>query len=126
LSIPAQTGFSLGVTSKVHWIRYSFLQMDKELTAEDIQEALKFPKKNGKAPGLDGIPYEFFRMLEFHQTKGTSQVTFDIMSFFARLYTHIETNGITRGTNFNLQGRQGSDKKLPAHYLVKYQLQIND
>jgi hypothetical protein len=85
-----------------HLSERQYREMDRELTGEDIREALKF-SKNGKAPGLDGIPYEFFRILDikFQQMKGTLQVTFDIMNFLARLYRHIEVNGITKDTNFN-------------------------
>jgi hypothetical protein len=39
--------------------------------------------------------------IKSQQTKGTLQATFDIMNFLARLYTHIEANGITKGTSFN-------------------------
>jgi hypothetical protein len=84
---------------KVHLSEDEYHQLDKDLTENDIREALKL-SKTGKSPGLDGLPYEFFRMLDikFQQNKETA---FDIMSLLAKLFTHIESYGITEGTNFN-------------------------
>ncbi len=83
----------------VHLSEDEYHQLDKDLTENDIREALKL-SKTGKSPGLDGLPYEFFRMLDikFQQNKETA---FDIMSLLAKLFTHIESYGITEGTNFN-------------------------
>jgi hypothetical protein len=38
-------------------------EMNKNLTEEDIRNALKL-SSNGKAPGIDGIQYEFFKAMD--------------------------------------------------------------
>lgn len=43
---------------KVHLSEDEYHQLDKDLTENDIREALKL-SKTGKSPGLDGLPYEF-------------------------------------------------------------------
>jgi hypothetical protein len=60
--------------------------MDKELTTEDISDTLKL-SNNGKAPGLDGIPYEFYKMLDiiFQHRKGTDHKMFDVLAFLTSL-----------------------------------------
>jgi hypothetical protein len=51
-----------------------FNEMDKAMTADDIGSAMKL-SNNGKAPGIDGIPYEFYKSLSilFRQSKGTDR-----------------------------------------------------
>lgn len=86
----------------VHLSESEFQKLDKSLTEDNIRNALKL-SKNGRAPGLDGIPYEFFRILDitYKRTKGSEQETFNVINFLTKLYTHIEDHGITKGTNFN-------------------------
>lgn len=59
-----------------------FKDMDAELAVEDIVEALKL-SNNGKSPGIDGIPYEFYKTLNIlhQQTKGSGHETFDVLGF---------------------------------------------
>jgi hypothetical protein len=45
---------------QVRLSKTEFENMDKELRYEDIGEALKL-SNNGKAPGMDGLPYEFYK-----------------------------------------------------------------
>ncbi|KAJ6631813.1 hypothetical protein B0H10DRAFT_2206230 [Mycena sp. CBHHK59/15] len=78
--------------------------MDKDLTAEDVGYALKL-SNNGKAPGVDGIPYEFYKILDiiYRQSKGTDEKMFDVLSFLTKLYDDIEKYGIIKSTHFNTQ-----------------------
>ncbi|KAJ7801466.1 hypothetical protein B0H14DRAFT_2164447, partial [Mycena olivaceomarginata] len=78
-----------------------FNEMDRLLTNEDIQSALRL-SNNGKAPGIDGIPYEFLKTLDilFEESKESVNGKFDILSFLTKLYSDIETYGIAAGTNF--------------------------
>jgi hypothetical protein len=57
----------------VHISEDEYRQLDNDLTESDIREALKL-SKTGRSPGLDGLPYEFFRMLDikFQQNKKNS------------------------------------------------------
>ncbi|KAJ7899451.1 hypothetical protein B0H14DRAFT_2556529 [Mycena olivaceomarginata] len=47
-----------------------FEKIDKDIRTDDVGEALKL-SNNGKAPGLDGIPYEFYKIrdISFEQAK---------------------------------------------------------
>ncbi|KAJ7886592.1 hypothetical protein B0H14DRAFT_2338185 [Mycena olivaceomarginata] len=67
-----------------------FNEMDKQLTCNDIEEALRL-SNNGKAPGLDGIPYEFYKTLDilFRQTRGSEDESFNILGFLTKLYADV-------------------------------------
>jgi len=56
--------------------------------------------KNGSAPGIDGLPYEFFKWLEI-EFKNNEENGLDIMELLQILFDDIETHGITPGTDFN-------------------------
>jgi hypothetical protein len=77
-------------------------KLDEKLNIEDINTALKM-SKNGSAPGLDGLPYEFYSWLQirFEDDKNAERDVFDILGLLTELYSDIETHGILRGTNFN-------------------------
>ncbi|KAJ7791613.1 hypothetical protein B0H14DRAFT_2314336, partial [Mycena olivaceomarginata] len=84
-----------------HLSETEFQEMDKELTVDDVQEALKL-SNNGRAPGVDGIPYEFYKMLEilFRQSKGSDHESFNVIGFLRKLYGDIEQYGIVESTKF--------------------------
>ncbi|KAJ7798362.1 hypothetical protein B0H14DRAFT_2303802, partial [Mycena olivaceomarginata] len=79
----------------VHLSKNEFGKIDQDIRTDDVGEALKL-SNNGKAPGFDGIPYEFYKILNisFEQAKKSNQQLFDVLSFLTRLYTDIEENGI--------------------------------
>jgi hypothetical protein len=55
----------------VHLSDNEYTEMDEELTAEDLTDTLRL-SNNGKAPGMYGIPYEFYKLLKANvRTKGT-------------------------------------------------------
>ncbi|KAJ6500264.1 hypothetical protein DFH09DRAFT_843264, partial [Mycena vulgaris] len=68
-----------------------FNEMDKGMTAEDIGYALNL-SNNGRAPGIDGIPYEFKKILDilFQQSKDTDHQLFEILGFLTKLNDDIE------------------------------------
>ncbi|KAJ7831623.1 hypothetical protein B0H14DRAFT_2365087 [Mycena olivaceomarginata] len=70
----------------VHLSENEYADMDEELTTEDLAEALRL-SNNGKAPGMDGIPYEFYKLLNiiFKQSKGSDKEAFDVLSFLKGL-----------------------------------------
>ncbi|KAJ7900681.1 hypothetical protein B0H14DRAFT_2330907 [Mycena olivaceomarginata] len=86
----------------VHLSEAEYKEMDKELYIEDLEGALKL-SHNGKAPGIDGLPYEFYKILDilFRQSKGTDNETFNIMGFLKDLYRDIEKFGIVASSKFN-------------------------
>jgi hypothetical protein len=87
---------------KVRLSEGEYKEMDKDLRAEDLEEALRL-SNNGKAPGVDGIPYEFYKMLEslFRQSKKTDHEMFDILGFLTKFYEDIEKYGIVESSCFN-------------------------
>ncbi|KAJ7847013.1 hypothetical protein B0H14DRAFT_2357352 [Mycena olivaceomarginata] len=96
-----------------------FNDIDAELAAEDIAEALRL-SNNGKYPGIDGIPYEFYKTLNIlHQeSKGTDHESFDVLGFLQLVYVDIKKYGIVASTHFNMgwmcpifkKGRQDTDQ----------------
>jgi hypothetical protein len=84
----------------VHLSDNEYTDMDEELTAEDLADTLRL-SNNGKAPGMDGIPYDFYKLLNiiFKQSKGSAKEAFDVLSFLKELYQDIEKHGIVSGTH---------------------------
>jgi hypothetical protein len=78
-------------------------EMNKNLTEEDIQNALKL-SSNGKAPGIDGIRYEFFKAMdiEYKKYKDKPGGAFNILACLADLYRDIGQFGLSDGCNFNM------------------------
>jgi hypothetical protein len=79
----------------VHLPEAEFNEMDKDLSAEDLGSAWKL-WNNGKAPGIDGIPYEFYKSLDilYRESKGSGRKMFDVLGLLTKLYEDMETNGI--------------------------------
>ncbi|KAJ6451990.1 Endonuclease/exonuclease/phosphatase, partial [Mycena vitilis] len=62
-----------------------YSEMDKDLTEEDIRNALKL-SSNGKVPGVNGIRYEFFKLMdiEYRKSKDKPGGAFNILGFLAK------------------------------------------
>ena len=72
-----------------------------DLTEEDVRSALKL-SNNDRAPGVNGIRYEFFKILDIEYKKFKDKPgAFNIMGFLADLYRDIEQFGIADGCNFS-------------------------
>uniref|UniRef100_A0A0W0F9Z8 Reverse transcriptase domain-containing protein n=1 Tax=Moniliophthora roreri TaxID=221103 RepID=A0A0W0F9Z8_MONRR len=71
------------------------------LTVEDVSEALKL-SANGKAPGLDGIPYEVWRSLEsrYHTNLKAEMPSFNIILVLTYLLNNIKLYSKLPGTSF--------------------------
>jgi hypothetical protein len=100
--------------------KMEFNEMDKNLTTDDIAQALRL-SNNGKSPGLDGIPHEFYILdIIFRQSLGTVSQKFDILGSLNRLYTDIETYGIAECSKFNAGWLcpifKKGDKSLTSNY----------
>jgi hypothetical protein len=88
---------------KVHLSERGFNAMDKDITTDELRDALKL-SNNGKAPGMDGIPYEFYKTLDilFQQSKGSDHEMFDVLTFLTKVYEDVEKYGITDKSCFNI------------------------
>ncbi|KAJ6468853.1 hypothetical protein C8R45DRAFT_837662 [Mycena sanguinolenta] len=73
--------------------------MNQRLLASELKIALKM-SKNSSAPGIDGLPYEFYKWLEI-EFRNDQENALDIMEFLESLFEDIETHGIAPGTDFN-------------------------
>ncbi len=76
--------------------------LDKEISYDDVSSAVR-NLPNGKSPGMDGIPHEFYKILMDRHTTGAKKEieTFDIIETLKKVYNNIEIYGIRPGTNFS-------------------------
>ncbi|KAJ7643166.1 Endonuclease/exonuclease/phosphatase, partial [Mycena polygramma] len=76
--------------------------LKKRLTLEDVRQALKM-SANFKAPGLDGITYEVWKVLNsrYETAIKLDKPAFDIMGAMHKVYNDIENNGMVEGTGFS-------------------------
>jgi hypothetical protein len=88
---------------KAHLSEKEFNDMDKNLTNDELEDALKL-SNNGKAPGMDGIPYEFYKILDilFRQNKGSDHEMFNVLAFFSKVYEDVEKYGIADNSRFKI------------------------
>ncbi|KAJ7077382.1 hypothetical protein B0H15DRAFT_764890, partial [Mycena belliarum] len=98
-----------------------FDYLRKQLTRDDIELALKM-SANNKAPGLNGIPYEVWRMLDsrFRTKTAQSKPAFDIIGLLLLLFNDIESHGITPGTGFSKSWMAPIYKKNDPADIVNY------
>ncbi|KAJ7726728.1 hypothetical protein B0H14DRAFT_2167858, partial [Mycena olivaceomarginata] len=85
----------------IHLSEKEFNDMDMIITSDEIGEALRL-LNNGKAPGVDGIPYEFYKLLDilFQLSKNPNQEMFNVLGFLTELYKDVESYGVVPGTHF--------------------------
>lgn len=77
----------------------------KALTSRDEIASVIHKLPNGKAPGINGIPYELWKTLlgKFESTKKDTEEdnnTPDIANILTEVYNDIEKHGVTKGSNF--------------------------
>lgn len=85
-----------------HLSEGEFNELEKALTNEEVGAALRL-SNNATAPGVDGIPFEFYKLLDilFRQGKAISLNLFDVLGFLTREYTDIEDHGMSDNCKFN-------------------------
>ncbi|KAJ7044166.1 hypothetical protein C8F04DRAFT_905690, partial [Mycena alexandri] len=76
--------------------------LKKKLTLEDVRYALR-QSANNRAPGLDGIIYEVWRILDqrYESFKATDRPAFNVLGALLRVYNDIEGHGMVAGTRFS-------------------------
>ncbi|KAJ7575742.1 hypothetical protein C8J56DRAFT_715669, partial [Mycena floridula] len=75
-------------------------ELEEYITEDDITSVLdKVP--NGKAPGIDGIAYEFWRILKLEfECDPEAKGAFDVVKLLQLLYNDIQEHGMAEGTDF--------------------------
>ncbi|KAL1751054.1 Endonuclease/exonuclease/phosphatase, partial [Schizophyllum commune] len=71
-------------------------------TRDELEEALKF-SKNGSAPGLDGIPYEMWKVLNdrfIEDSRHEGRPTFDVLALVLAAFQDIYLYGVCEDTSF--------------------------
>ncbi|KAJ7579540.1 hypothetical protein C8J56DRAFT_733544, partial [Mycena floridula] len=86
-------------------VRLQNNQRDKvaEPVSEEEVNTLLDRLANGKAAGIDGIPYEFWRALkpEFERdTKNKVKNTLDVVKLLILVFNDIQNHGMAKGTGF--------------------------
>ncbi|KAI4519172.1 DNase I-like protein, partial [Schizophyllum commune Loenen D] len=69
---------------------------------EELEEALKF-SKNGSAPGLDGIPYEMWKVLNdrfIEDSRHEGRPVFDVLALILAAFQDVHMYGVRAGTGF--------------------------
>ncbi|KAJ7266032.1 Endonuclease/exonuclease/phosphatase, partial [Mycena rebaudengoi] len=76
--------------------------LSAKLSIEDVKNALKL-SANNKAPGLNGINYEVWKILDSRYQTNVSQEkpAFDILGALHKVFNDIETNGMVQDTGFS-------------------------
>jgi hypothetical protein len=76
-------------------------EMAKFLTRADIGRVLKM-LPNGKSPGINGLPYEFWKKLHkmFETLKSDTNKPFDMVDALKQVYNDIERFGVIAATQF--------------------------
>jgi exonuclease III len=76
-------------------------ELAKRLTQEEVKAALK-ASKNGTATGINGIPYEFWKLLdnEYEVRTKKEKPAFNLIKALTEIYNDIEKHGVDEGTDF--------------------------
>lgn len=76
-------------------------ELNESITVECVEKALKLAK-NGSATGLDGCPYELWKVLKknFDTALKNGKRSFDIIQTLTDVFQDIQTHGIEPGTLF--------------------------
>ncbi|KAJ7098801.1 Endonuclease/exonuclease/phosphatase, partial [Mycena belliarum] len=95
--------------------------LKRQLTRADVELSLKL-SANNKAPGLNGIPYEVWRILDSRfQTKMYQQKpAFDIVGALQIVFNDIETYGVVPTTGFAKSWMAPLYKKNDPADIVNY------
>ena len=86
---------------------------NQRLSAQDIEKTdwlINYPQveialrlaKNGTATGLDGCPYELWKELDrkYKEAKYEGRIGFDIIAALTYLFQDIQTNGVSKNSEF--------------------------
>ena len=78
-------------------------KMNQEITKEQVKKALHL-SKNSSVTGMDGCPYELWKLLEEHHNQATqgNKSLFDITKALMEVFTDIQCHGVDGDTDFAL------------------------
>ena len=77
--------------------------IERQLSEAQTSKALQL-SKNGSATGIDGCPYELWKVLrsKHEHTSETGQPSFDIIKTLTLVFRDIQTNGVDKNSHFAL------------------------
>ncbi|KAJ6448282.1 hypothetical protein DFH09DRAFT_843143, partial [Mycena vulgaris] len=86
---------------EAHVSESQYADLNEELGVQDVTDALNI-SKSGSSPGIDGLPYKFYRWLRilFDEDTKNGLEGFDIVGLLVTLFSDIERYGIEKATNF--------------------------
>lgn len=92
------------------------------LTDEDIEQALRL-SANYKAPGLNGIRYEIWKVINgrYQNAKAHQKEAFNIIVTLRRVYNDIEKNGLMAHSRFSESWMCPLYKKNDRAEIANYQ-----
>ncbi|KAG2131066.1 hypothetical protein DEU56DRAFT_757692 [Suillus clintonianus] len=98
-------------------------ELETPLTKGNIEEVLG-PLPNGKAPGIDGIPYEFWKWLN-EKAKSipkddNGESPFDFAECLTAVYNDIESHGVVDASSFAEGLLHPIHKKKDRHEIANY------
>ena len=76
-------------------------KLASEITQDEIMDAI-YALPNGKSPGLDGVPHEFWKTLldRYKSSAASAKAKFDVTKTLRILTNDIEQNGLIPESNF--------------------------
>jgi len=77
-------------------------KLASEITQDEIMNAI-YALPNGKSPGLDGVPHEFWKTLldRYKSSAASAKAKFDVTKTLRILTNDIEQNGLIPESNFS-------------------------
>ncbi|KAG1760805.1 hypothetical protein EDD22DRAFT_848230 [Suillus occidentalis] len=80
------------------------LELKNRLTKANVEEVLRL-LPSGKAPGIDGVPYEFWKWVNEKsksapRTQDKNEMHLNFMKCLMAVYNDIELNGVATGSCF--------------------------
>ncbi len=76
-------------------------ELGKEITYDEILLSLRF-SKNGSSPGIDGVPFEFWKTLHarhVEDARHTDRTTFDVVRLLTAAFEDIRCHGVDSSTS---------------------------
>ncbi|KAL1744251.1 hypothetical protein HDZ31DRAFT_27602, partial [Schizophyllum fasciatum] len=76
-------------------------ELEEGIDRDEVERALQFAK-NKSAPGIDGIPYEFWKIVNdrFIEDVRCDRPAFDVVALLLAAFRNIQANGLEEESKF--------------------------